>query len=527
MKTKHSFTVTIVFFTFLTSIFISNCKFSFANTKRPKEGTIKFGTIEKPKVEFPAQLTTFKTIFADIAEKVVPTVVSVIPTKIDTLTFYKNPYYQFFDEPRDNNPFGFFFGRPHRKQRREPRVEKREYRQQGLGSGVIVSEDGYILTNYHVVSGADEIEVKISDGRKFEADIVGTDSLSDVAVIKIKEEISGLPVAFLGNSDKLRPGDWAIAVGNPFSLTSTVTAGIISALGRKVSNSNYYQNFIQTDAAINPGNSGGALVNIDGELIGINTMIYTRSGGYMGIGFAIPINMARRIMEDLIYRGKVHRGWLGVAIQDINQATREALELGSRKGVLISDVYKGQPAAKAGIKRGDIVLSVDGHDVPDANQLLNAIAGIRPDKTVTMRIFRNGKEIKLKVKMAERDEDKIRKLASIKTKDIPEKQKSVNNKKLGIKVGNLTPETRKQFNIPRDSKGVVVLEIDPSSGEAYENIQKGDIISKIKVKGKGLRQIHNTADFKRTVKSVDVGDSILFLIKRGRTTLFVGIKIKK
>lgn len=254
----------------------------------------------------------FKTIFADIAAKITPSVVSVILTKIDTVAYSQNPFYNFFNDSSMDNPFQFFFGAPQQQpqNKRGPGVEKREFRQQGLGSGVIVSEDGYILTNYHVVSGASEIQVKLSDDRAYEAKIVGTDSLSDVAVIKIKEKVHHLPVAELGDASQLRPGDWVLAIGNPFSLTSTVTLGIVSALGREVGNPNLYQNYIQTDAAINPGNSGGALVNIDGKVIGINAMIYTQTGGFMGIGFAIPINMAQKVMDDIIHKGKVTRGWM-------------------------------------------------------------------------------------------------------------------------------------------------------------------------------------------------------------------------
>ena len=299
---------------------------SFADSKHPDRGSISFGADKPPEIHLGA-LGPFKTAIADVAEKVVPTVVSVIPTKVDTVTFSNNPFYQFFGGDDPFGGMGDFFGIPQQRGRQnKPPVEKREYRQQGLGSGVIVSKDGYILTNYHVVAGANEIEVKTTDKRSFKADVVGTDSLADVAVIKIREKVKDLPVAYLGNSDKLRPGDWAIAVGNPFSLTSSVTLGIVSALKRTApGGSDNYQNFIQTDAAINPGNSGGALVNIDGELIGINTMIYTQSGGYMGIGFAIPINMARSIMEDLIFEGKVSRGWLGVSIQELDPASRQAM----------------------------------------------------------------------------------------------------------------------------------------------------------------------------------------------------------
>lgn len=349
----------------------------------------------------------FRSVFADIAEKVVPTVVSVIPTKIDTVIFYKNPFYNFFSDPfSEATPFEFFFGFPDRRspgRRAQPEVRKQERRQQGIGSGVIVSEDGYILTNYHVVNGADEIEVKTNDGRQFKAEIVGCDSLADVAVIKIKEKVKGLVVAYLGDSDKLRPGDWTIAIGNPFSLTSSVTAGIVSALNRQVSGRDALQSFIQTDAAINPGNSGGALVNLDGELIGINTMIYTRSGGYMGIGFAIPINMAKRIMEDLICYGFVQRGWIGVSIQDIDPATREAMELGQIRGVLVSDVHKNQPAERAGVKRGDIITGIDGKNIIETNQLRIIIASLRPGMKVPLTVMRNGKQIEFKLSIGSRN----------------------------------------------------------------------------------------------------------------------------
>ncbi|MCP4711199.1 MAG: trypsin-like serine protease, partial [Planctomycetes bacterium] len=257
------------------------------------------------------------------------------------------------------SPFDEFFGNPRRRQQQPQQPQKRqeERRTSGVGSGVIVSKDGYILTNYHVVGEADEITIETYDEREFEAEIIGVDSLSDVAVIKIKEKVNDLPVAYLGDSKNLRPGDWVMAVGNPFNLSSTVTTGIVSALGRQTAGITMYQNFIQTDAAINPGNSGGALVNIEGELIGINTMIFTRSGGYMGIGFAIPINMAKTIMEQLIYKGQVSRGWLGVQIGDIDHNMKDALGLKNRKGVLINDVFDGQPAKKAGIKIGDVILS--------------------------------------------------------------------------------------------------------------------------------------------------------------------------
>ena len=504
----------------ITAALIIHSTRSFAESKQPERGTISFGAENKPEIKTPPHLQPFRTMFADIAEKVVPTVVQVIPTKIDTVIFSNNPFYQFFGDP-----FGFdeFFGRP-RQNRRPPPVERREFKQQGLGSGVIVSKEGYILTNYHVVSGADEIEIKTSDNRSFQAEVIGVDSLSDVAVVKIKGKVDNLPVAYLGDSDKLRPGDWAIAVGNPFSLASSVTLGIVSALGRTTGNSaNSYQNFIQTDAAINPGNSGGALVNINGELIGINTMIYTQSGGYMGIGFAIPINMARRIMEDLIYDGKVSRGWLGVMIQDLDPTTRDAFGLSAEtRGVLIGDVFKGQPADKAGFKRGDIVTTVNGKTVSNPNELKNAVASIRPGNKIPVDILRNGKKLTLHVTLSGRDSEKPGNRAQTndgETKETAESEDIVLH--LGIKAGTLTPELRDQMNIRESVKGVIVLDIDPRSQAAQEGITQNDIILEI-----NRKQIGSVKDFRQALKSVKTGDSILFLVQRDENTFFKAFKIR-
>ncbi|MFP4014248.1 MAG: DegQ family serine endoprotease [Chitinispirillaceae bacterium] len=516
--------LSIVVLLFASGYFITtSC--SFADSKKPERGSISFGAKSQPDVDIPPTLQSFSTVFADVAEKVVPTVVSVIPTKIDTVTFSNNPFYQFFDDPFSGGPFGNFFGNDPRSRRRTPPpVQKREYRRQGLGSGVIVSKDGYILTNYHVVSGADEIEVKTSDSRSFEAAIVGSDSLTDVAVLKIMDDVKDLPVAYLGNSEKLRPGEWAIAIGNPFSLTSSVTMGIVSATGRTTpgANSESYQNFIQTDAAINPGNSGGALVNIKGELIGINTMIYTQSGGNMGIGFAIPISMARRIMEDLIYEGKVSRGWLGVAIQPLDQSTRDAFGLSAEtRGVLIGDVFKGQPADKAGIRRGDVITKVGDKKVENPNQLRNYIAAIRPGETAPVELLRDGKTKKVKVKMAVRDENAV--LSSQGKAGGASSAESADAKEvLGIKVGNITPEVRNEFNLSASQKGVIIREIDQSSQAAREGLRQNDLI--LEINRKAIRSVE---DFTKITSNMKEGDSILLLVQRDQSTFFRAFKIRK
>jgi serine protease Do len=493
---------------------------SFADPVHPERGSIVFGASQKPDIPSSSQLGAFKTVIADVAEKVVPTVVSVIPTKIDTVVFSNNPFYQFFGD----DPFGDFFGQPQRGRQRQnrPPVEKRELRQQALGSGVIVSKDGYILTNYHVVAGANEIEVKTADKRNFRADVVGLDSLADVAVIKIKETVNDLPVAYLGNSDKLRPGDWAIAVGNPFNFTSSVTLGIVSALKRTApGGSDAYQNFIQTDAAINPGNSGGALVNIDGELIGINTMIYTQSGGYMGIGFAIPINMARQIMEDLIYEGKVSRGWLGVSIQELDGATREAMGLDAGvKGALIGDVFKGQPADKAGIKRGDVVTAVDGHPVDGPNELRLAVAAIHPGEKVPVALLRGNKAVTVQVTLTNRNTGKMESAETGHAHDEGESADPI--EKLGMKTQGLTADKCNELGIDPDTKGVVVLDVT-SSSQAYEQgLRQNDIILEV-----NRRPIASQNDFKDAVKSVKAGESLLFLLLRDGNTFFTAFKREK
>ena len=502
-------------------IFIVNCKFSFADNKKPEKDSITFGAEKKPSIKKPDQFESFRNVFADIADQVIPTVVSVTSTKIDTI-IYRDPFHQFFW----GSPFEEFFGRP-RQQQEEPEERQEERRTSGVGSGVIVSKDGYILTNYHVVGDADEITVETYNEREFEAEIVGVDSLSDVAVIKIREKVNDLPVAYLGDSDKLRPGDWVMAVGNPFNLSSTVTTGIVSALGRHQSGISMYQNFIQTDAAINPGNSGGALVNIEGELIGINTMIYTRSGGYMGIGFAIPINMARRIMEQLIYKGSVSRGWLGVQISDIDHAMKEALGLKTRKGVLINDVFNGQPAQKAGIKTGDVILTIDGIETKDANSLRNTVASITPGKKVPVEIIRNGKKMTLDVTLASRDEKEIEKLSSKEKETEESKPAEVDvTKKVGFKVGNLSKELRDRLGLDAKEKGIVVLDISPSSWAARKGLRKYDIIKKVKVQNNDFVMVDDVKVFKKVVSRAKSNDSILLYVERERNSFFIAFKVE-
>ena len=472
--------------------------------------------------------SSFRTIFADIAARVTPSVVSVILTKIDTVTVNQNPFFNFFSDSSFDNPFGFFFGNPNPRSHgrsQGPGVQKREQREQGLGSGVIVSADGFILTNYHVVQGANEIQVKLSDERSFEAKIIGVDSLSDVAVIKIKEKVSDLPVALLGDDAKLRPGDWALAIGNPFSFTSTVTLGIISALHRQVRSPNLYQNYIQTDAAINPGNSGGALVNIDGEVIGINTMIYTETGGFMGIGFAVPISMAKMVMNDLIKTGKVTRGWIGVSIQNMNKSMKEALNLGNRGGVLVGDVYKGQPAEKAGIKRGDVILSINGKNTDNANTLRNYVAELTPGSKVPVILFRNGKEMTLEMTITERNEKTISKLSEAGAPKAATEEKKNKETRLGMSLSDLTPDLRAHYKISEDKKGVLILEVPQTIIDARAELKEGDLIEQIKVKDKDYQNVESVKQLNESTKNLRAGDSMILVVARGTETFFIGFNL--
>ncbi|MBN1983236.1 MAG: DegQ family serine endoprotease [Chitinivibrionales bacterium] len=500
-----------------------NCKFTYAENKRPVKDSVVFGAQQKPLVQASPQYESFKNIFSDIAAKSLPTVVSITSTKIDTV-IYRDPFSQFF-----GSPFEDFFGTPrNRGQQRQPE-QKQEQRSSGVGSGVIVSKDGYILTNYHVVGDASEITVQTYDDRDFEAEIVGSDSLSDVAVIKIKEKVNDLAVAYLGNSEKLRPGDWVMAVGNPFNLTSTVTVGIVSAIGRNTGGTTMYQNFIQTDAAINPGNSGGALINIDGELIGINTMIVSSTGGYMGIGFAVPINMAKRIMEQLIYTGKVNRGWLGIGINDIDNNMKEALGLQSKNGVLVTEVFENMPAAQAGLKVGDVIVSIDGIPTKDANTLRNTVASIAPQKKVPIEIIRNGEKKNLSVILTDREKAIVKTATSTNEQGQKEgdKEKSVEvdlNKKLGFSVGAITQDVKNALNLKSSVKGVLVTSIEANSLAARKGLQENDIIKKVKIQNSDFIEISDVNQFKKAISPLKKGDSVLFYVERNNASFFIASK---
>ena len=343
-------------------------------------------TVKEPPAEPPARVGAS---FSDAARKAMPAVVNIY-----TSQQVKRPRHPFMDDPL----FRYFFG---------DQVESGPQRREGLGSGVIVSEQGYVLTNHHVVESVDEIEVALADSRKIKARVVGSDPETDLAVLRI--ELQKLPAITFARAEQLRVGDVVLAIGNPFGVGQTVTLGIVSGLGRSHLGITTFENFIQTDAAIHPGNSGGALVDASGHLVGINTAIYSQTGASMGIGYAIPVSIARQVMDQIIKKGSVTRGWVGVGVQDITRELAESFKLGATGGVLISHVERGGPADKAGVKLGDVLLSVNGKPVADSNGMLNMIAVLQPGEAAKLRVARNKDQEELTVTIGVRPRPQARK----------------------------------------------------------------------------------------------------------------------
>jgi serine protease Do len=431
--------------------------------------------------------------FTEVAKIARPAVVNISTVvKAESRAPLRSP---FFDDPFFRRFFGEEFG-----EQFERRFQPEESpRQQGTGSGVIVSRDGYIITNNHVVEQGDDIQVTLSDKRNFTAEIVGTDPKTDLALLKI--DADNLPVLPWGDSGKLEVGEIVMAIGNPFGLNQTVTMGIVSAVGRANVGIVDYEDFIQTDAAINPGNSGGALVNLKGELIGINTAIFTRSGGYMGIGFAIPSNMAKSIQASLTQHGKVIRGWLGVSIQDLTPDLQEQFDAPDQRGVLVSDVVEGSPAEEGGLKRGDIIRKYDSYEVNDSRHLRSLVAETQPDASVTIKVLRDGDEEQVKVRIAEMPKD----LEALASSSDEARGKHA-----------LTGITVKPF--PSGEKGVEVTEVKPGSAASRAGIREGDIIREI-----NRQVVKDIEDFQSLTRKLDSDDRVLLLLQRGRTTIFLSI----
>lgn len=410
------------------------------------------------------------TAISQVAKKNIPAVVHIDVIQRREVV---NPFFPFENDPF----FRFFFGGP-----QMPRKFKQELR--GLGTGMIMDEKGYILTNNHVVAGATEIKVLLANGKRYPAKLIGTDPKTDLAVIKISAK-DPLPHVVFGDSDKVEVGQWVVAIGHPRGLDQTVTQGIISAKHRRgIMDPSSYQDYLQTDAAINPGNSGGPLLNLKGEVIGVNAAIATQSGGFEGIGFAIPSNMALHIAKELIAHGKVQRGWLGVSVQDLTPELAEAFHVKQNKGALIADVVKGGPADKAGLKRGDIVVSYDGKPVPDASSLRNLTALTPVGKVVNVEVIRKAKHKRLSVKVGNLDDALKMRLSSLK-------------ERLGVEVRPATQKDVERYGL-QSKQGVVIIWVDPDGPLGKAGFEVNDMI--LEINGRSINDVDDLADMLNTLK---------------------------
>jgi serine protease Do len=433
---------------------------------------------------------------ADLVEKLSPAVVNISTTKVVKMNGKRSPHGEMF-------PFDRFFGGEEEFYKRffGDNPEK-EFRQRSLGSGFIISKDGYIFTNNHVIEKADKIKVRLSTGKEYDATVKGRDPRTDLALIKITPDNS-LPTVNLGDSDRLRVGDWVMAIGNPFGLDHTVTAGIVSAKGRVIG-AGPYDNFIQTDASINPGNSGGPLFNMAGEVVGINTAIVAQG---QGIGFAIPVNMAKEILEDLKAKGKVTRGWLGVSVQDITEDLAKSLKLQDRNGALVTEVFEGDPADKAGIKQGDIIIEVDGKKIKDTHELLRAVAVLPVGKKAAVKVLREGQVKELQLTVAEREEKKEMAAGRGESKDT-----------YGMAVQDITPEIAKQLGLP-STGGVIVTKVREGSPSDEAGLQPYDVILQV-----NRVKVATVKDFMREISKKTAEDRVLLLIRRGKGTYYVALR---
>jgi serine protease Do len=433
--------------------------------------------------------------FADLANSVKHSVVNISTTKVvkgHPLEPFMNP----------ESPFRDFFGDEFFK-RFFGDSPQREMRTSSLGSGVVIDRDGLILTNNHVVEKADEIKVKLDTGKEYDAQVVGRDPKTDLALIRVKPDSSFPNPTSIGDSDAMQVGDWVIAVGNPFGLGHTVTSGIVSAKGRVIG-AGPYDDFIQTDAAINPGNSGGPLFNMKGEVIGINTAIVAQG---QGIGFAIPINVAKEIMPQL-KEGKVIRGWLGVMIQDVTPELAKSFNLEKAKGVLVADVVQGGPAEKSGLQQGDIVTGLNGKQIENAQMLSRSVAALPPDSQASLTIIRDGKEQQIKVAIGTMPED-----AGLSGKEPAQKESA-----WGIEVQNITPEMAQRFGWDANERGVVITSVDPASPAGRSKLAEGDLIKEV-----NRQKIGNLRDYKQALSKSSRKDGLLLLVKRGDRTFYAAL----
>ena len=451
----------------------------------------------------PTQMKVPLPGFSALAKEVTPTVVNIRTTKN---LANKDIYRKFEPPPGYDEWFDEFFKKFFNN------MPEQDLQQRSLGSGFIISADGYVLTNNHVVAGADEIFVSLANKEEFKAKVIGTDDKTDIALIKIEPQKSkDFPVAVLGDSDALEIGEWIIAIGNPFGFGHTLTQGIVSAKSRIIGASPY-DNFIQTDAAINPGNSGGPLLNMQGQVIGINTAIVA-SG--QGIGFATPINMAKEILSELKNKGEVARGWLGVAIQEVTPEIARAVGLKEAKGAMVTTVYTGDPADKAGIKAGDIILKINAQEITDSRSLTRMVGSLKPDAKIAITVWRDGRSIDLATRLQKRVDEHVAKLG----KGPANKDQGIKDR-LGLTVMDITPEAQREFNIPEPG-GVIVIDIDPKGIAVRGQIQKMDIIREVDRKA-----VNSTEEYLAAISAKKKGQTLLLLVVRGSKPLYVAVDVQ-
>jgi len=492
------------FLIIISLVILGGCKSGFLNSDN-----IANSQNQQPTQQAPVVVDGVRTSYADIVQKSSPAVVRIAAERKSQ------------SSPQGQFPFGdlfrdFFPGMPQQQQR--PRTER------GVGSGVIVNADGTILTNYHVVEGAEKLTIQMENNKTYPAKMIGSDEPSDLAVLKIEGTESNFTFLNLGDSNQVRVGDIVLAIGNPLGIGQTVTAGIISAKGRQtgLSDGTSFQDFLQTDAPINRGNSGGALVNVNGELIGINSQIISDSGGggNIGIGFAIPSNMAKSVMEQLLKEGKVRRGMLGVGIQDVTEDVAKSLELKEAKGVLVNKVSSGSAAEKGGIKTGDIITAINGEPTDDSNILRNKVAGTTPGTQIKVTVFRSGKTEELNITLDEYNVESIKNNSQRKNdKDNNDNNNESENKggKLGLTLRPLTSDIARELDLPSDTKGLVVENVDPSGPAADQEIVRGDVVLEIN------REPVKTNDEAQAAIEKSGTKPVLFLITRRGQTRYVTV----